>query len=48
MIRLPRRAAPTAGVRFCDSCAEVTTPADRARRYLDRAVLRAHTALGPR
>jgi len=48
MIRLPRRTEPTAGVRFCDSCAEVTTPADRARRYRDRAIQRAHAALGPR
>ncbi|HEX5201062.1 hypothetical protein ACFQS1_25390 [Paractinoplanes rhizophilus] len=48
MIRLLRRTEPTAGVRFCDGCAEVTTPADRARRYRDRAILRAQTALGPR
>ncbi|GAA2637834.1 hypothetical protein [Paractinoplanes durhamensis] len=46
LIRLLRRAAPTAGVRFCDGCAEVTTAADRGRRY--RAFRQAHTTLGPR
>jgi hypothetical protein len=37
MFRLTRRPAPQTGVRFCDSCAEVTTLDERARRRYDRA-----------
>jgi len=48
MIRFFRRAGRLAGVRFCDSCAEVTTAAERARRHHERTVLRAQTLLGPR
>nr|WP_296069142.1 hypothetical protein [uncultured Actinoplanes sp.] len=48
MFRFPRRPAPDAGVRFCDGCAEVSTPAERARRHRDRTIARAHTLLGPR
>jgi hypothetical protein len=44
MFRFARRTSPPAGVQFCDSCAEVSTTADRARRRMDRT--RAHlTAL---
>lgn len=37
-----RRATRPAGVRFCDSCAEVTTAGERARRRYDTTVARAH------
>jgi hypothetical protein len=48
MFRFLRRPGPDAGVRFCDGCAEVSTPAGRARRRRDQAIVRAHTMLGPR
>lgn len=34
--RLTGRTTTPAGVQFCDSCAEVSTAADRARRRMDR------------
>jgi hypothetical protein len=42
--------APTrlAGVQFCDSCTEVTTAAERARRHHERTVLHAEALLSPR
>jgi hypothetical protein len=44
VFRFARRTSPPAGVQFCDSCAKVSTTADRARRRMDRT--RAHlTAL---
>lgn len=43
-----RRTRRMAGVRFCDSCTEVTTSADRARRDRDRTLERAQSLLGPR
>ena len=36
MFRIIRRRTPELGVRFCDSCAEVTTADERARRRYDR------------
>jgi len=48
MFRFTRRTARPAGVRFCESCTEVTTAAERARRHHERTVLRAQTLLGPR
>lgn len=41
MLRINRRRAVDAGVRFCDGCAEVTTAAQRAERRLERARTRA-------
>jgi hypothetical protein len=41
MFRLARRAARLAGVQFCDSCAEVTTAAERARLHRERVINRA-------
>jgi hypothetical protein len=38
MFRLTRRADRLADVRFCDSCAEVTTAGERARRHYERTV----------
>ncbi|SNT60826.1 hypothetical protein SAMN05421812_112206 [Asanoa hainanensis] len=48
MFRIGRRPAAEAGVRFCDSCTEVSTADERARRRLDQN--RAHIAavIGPR
>ncbi|MBM0275169.1 hypothetical protein [Micromonospora tarensis] len=46
MFRLTRRPrASTAGVRFCDSCAEVSTAEQRARRRFD-ATRAAHATFG--
>jgi hypothetical protein len=48
MFRFGRRPVADAGVRFCDSCTEVSTAEGRARRRLDLS--RAHIAavIGPR
>ena len=48
MFRLTRRAARLSGVQFCDSCAEVTTATERARRHHERTVTRALTQAWPR
>ena len=48
MIRLLRRTEPTAGVRFCDGCAEVTTAAQRARDRHDQTRTAAYTLAGVR
>jgi hypothetical protein len=38
MFRITRRTDRLADVRFCDSCAQVTTAAERARRHRERTV----------
>lgn len=43
-----RPAAARAGVRFCDSCAEVSTSAQRVERRYDHARTSAYTLIGPR
>lgn len=43
-----RSAAARAGVRFCDSCAEVSTSVQRVERRYDRARTSAYTLIGPR
>jgi hypothetical protein len=48
MFRLGRRSAAGAGVRFCDSCAEVSTAGERARRQHDRVRAQIAAVLGPR
>ncbi|WP_405428995.1 hypothetical protein [Micromonospora sp. NBC_00617] len=49
MLRFARRSAPpAAGVRFCDSCARVTTSEQRAQRRYDATRIVAYTAYGPR
>ena len=48
MFRFTRRSAVPAGVRFCDSCAEVSTTAERARRRLDRTRAELIAMTGPR
>lgn len=48
MFRFTRRAVRLSGVRFCDSCAEVTTAAERARRHYEHAVTRALGRAWPR
>ncbi|MFU8875442.1 hypothetical protein [Micromonospora sp. SL4-19] len=45
-IRRPRTSL--AGVRFCDSCAQVSTHALRAERRLDRVRATAYTLISPR
>ncbi|MEV4199652.1 hypothetical protein [Micromonospora globbae] len=45
-IRRPRTSL--AGVRFCDSCAEVSTPAQRAERRHETVRTTAHTLISPR
>ncbi|MCW6003592.1 hypothetical protein K1W54_03205 [Micromonospora sp. CPCC 205371] len=42
MWRINRRRPADAQVRFCDSCAEVTTGEQRARRYDDRVRTQVH------
>ncbi|MFR9775746.1 hypothetical protein ACL02O_06760 [Micromonospora sp. MS34] len=42
-----RRSTPLAGVRFCDSCAQVSTPAQRAGRRYDRARSTVYTLSSP-
>jgi hypothetical protein len=46
MFRLTRRARHTE-VRFCDSCGQVTTTRERARRQHERAVAEAHSWTRP-
>ncbi|MEV6637888.1 hypothetical protein AB0M54_44905 [Actinoplanes sp. NPDC051470] len=48
MFRLPRRTPRLSGVQFCDSCAEVTTAADRARLHRERVISHALTLTWPR
>ncbi|MEV4794578.1 hypothetical protein [Asanoa sp. NPDC049475] len=48
MFRISRRSVAEAGVQFCDSCAEVTTADERARRRHERARQHLAAALGPR
>ena len=48
MFRIARRHLVAAEVRFCDSCAEVTTADERARRRYDRARAEIHTFTWPR
>ena len=48
MFRINRRTARLSGVRFCDSCAEVTTAAERARLHGDRIVSHALGQMRPR
>ena len=48
MFRITRRAARLSGVQFCDSCAEVTTATERARRHHERTVTRALAQTLPR
>ncbi|MEU4366650.1 hypothetical protein [Micromonospora chersina] len=43
-----RSRTPLPGVRFCDSCAQVSTAAQRAERRLDRARTTAYTLITPR
>jgi hypothetical protein len=47
MLRVTRWTTGT-GARFCDSCGDVTTAEQRARRYLDRVRARAQAWTGPR
>ncbi|MEV0714298.1 hypothetical protein [Asanoa sp. NPDC050611] len=47
MFRISRRPAAT-GVQFCDSCVEVTTADERARRRHERARDQLAAAMGPR
>jgi hypothetical protein len=47
MRRITHWATGTA-VRFCDSCGEVTTADQRARRHLDRVHARAPSLIRPR
>ena len=48
MFRFPRRSTPQAGVQFCDSCAEVSTTAERAQRRVDRTRAELAALTGPR
>jgi hypothetical protein len=48
MFRLIRRQVRLSGVQFCDTCAEVTTAAERARLHRERAVTRALGQSWPR
>lgn len=43
-----RRPTPVAGVRFCDSCAQVSTAAQRAERRYDTARNTFYTLISPR
>ncbi|MBP1784084.1 hypothetical protein J3R08_003934 [Micromonospora sp. HB375] len=43
-----RRPSSVAGVRFCDSCARVSTPAQRIARLRDRARTTAYALTAPR
>ncbi|MEK8110489.1 hypothetical protein NKG94_51520 [Micromonospora sp. M12] len=47
MLRFARRSAPpAAGVRFCDSCARVSTTEQRAQRRYDATRTLAYAAYG--
>jgi hypothetical protein len=48
MFRITRRNVRLSGVQFCDSCAEVTTAAERARRHHERTVISALGQIWPR
>lgn len=43
-----RSSALRAGVRFCDSCAQVSTADQRAQRRYDRARTAVYTLISPR
>ncbi|MEV5692529.1 hypothetical protein [Micromonospora globbae] len=43
-----RSSAAPAGVVFCDSCAEVSTAAQRAQRRYERARTTVYTLISPR
>lgn len=43
-----RLVAARAGVRFCDSCAQVSTANQRAERRYDRVRTSVHTLTSPR
>ncbi|MER7333945.1 MULTISPECIES: hypothetical protein [unclassified Micromonospora] len=43
-----RSSALRAGVRFCDSCAQVSTAAERAQRRYDRARTTVYTLISHR
>ncbi|SCL71204.1 hypothetical protein GA0070606_5648 [Micromonospora citrea] len=45
-IRRPR--APLTTVRFCDSCAQVSTSAERAERRYDATRTTTHALISPR
>ncbi|MGV9764270.1 hypothetical protein [Micromonospora tulbaghiae] len=44
--RRSRRSLP--GVRFCDSCAQVSTPAQRSERRYDTTRAAVYTLISPR
>ena len=48
MFRITRRIVRLSGVQFCDSCAEVSTAAERARRHYERTVTGALGQAWPR
>ena len=48
MFRSKRRRTVDVGVQFCDSCAEVTTAAQRAQTRYDRTRTAAYTWAGVR
>jgi hypothetical protein len=43
-----RSRTPLPGVRFCDSCARVSTPAQRAERRYDITRTTVYTLISPR
>ena len=43
-----RSSAVPAGVQFCDSCAQVSTAAERAQRRYDRTRTTVYTLISPR
>ncbi|MCP3786806.1 hypothetical protein NLX85_25900 [Micromonospora sp. A3M-1-15] len=43
-----RRSTPLAGVRFCDSCARVSTATERAERRYDRTHAAVYPLISPR
>ncbi|MER7006016.1 hypothetical protein ABT297_23655 [Dactylosporangium sp. NPDC000555] len=48
MFRTLRRAGPQTGVRFCDSCATVSTPDKRTRARIERHRIHRTAITGPR
>ncbi|MEU5948036.1 hypothetical protein ABZ793_21080 [Micromonospora sp. NPDC047465] len=48
MLGTRRAPAPLAGIRFCDSCAQVSTAAQRAQRRYDRARTAVYTMISLR
>ncbi|MET8835404.1 hypothetical protein ABZV78_16005 [Micromonospora sp. NPDC004540] len=43
-----RSRSPLPGVRFCDSCAQLSTPAQRAERRYDTTRTAVYTLISPR